>query len=58
MILPVKHGSSRRRWVLVTSDGRMYFHATKGEALAQEAAIHLSKARAAGHRIPRKAARR
>lgn len=45
-----------KKWVLYTSDGKRVLgtHKTKKEAESQEAAINISKARAAGHRIPRK----
>lgn len=49
-----KEGS---KWVLYTHDGTKVLgtHKTKKEAVAQEAAINISKARAAGHKIsPRK----
>ena len=45
-----------KKWVLFTHDGKRKLgtHATKAGAEKQEAAINISKARAAGHRIPRK----
>ena len=45
-----------RKWVLYTHDGEKVLgtHETKKEAEAQEVAINISKARAAGHRIPKK----
>lgn len=44
------------KWCLYTHDGKEVIacHKTKKEAESQEAAINISKARAAGHRIPRK----
>lgn len=44
------------KWVLRSSDGKRILgkHATKAEAKSQESAINISKARAAGHRIPRR----
>lgn len=41
------------KWVLYTHDGKRVLgtHKTKKEAASQEAAINISKARAAGHRI-------
>lgn len=44
------------KWVLYTHDGKKVLgtHKTKKEAVSQEAAINISKARAAGHNIPRK----
>lgn len=43
------------KWVLYSRDGTKILgrHKTKKEAQSQEAAINISKARAAGHRIPR-----
>lgn len=48
-----KRGS---RWVLLSkSSGRVLgTHGTKKDAEKQERAIQLSKARAAGHKIPKK----
>lgn len=45
-----------KKWVLYTHDGKRILgrHATKESAQKQEAAINISKARAAGHIIPRK----
>jgi len=47
-------------WVLYTSDGKRVLgrHKTKASAVRQERAINISKARAAGHRIPKRPARR
>ena len=47
-----KHG----KHVLYTSDGSRVLgvHDTEEEAKSQEAAINISKARAAGHHIPKK----
>lgn len=44
------------KWILYSHDGKRILgtHETKEEAEAQEAAINISKARAAGHRIPKK----
>ena len=45
------------RWYLYSHEGRILGrHVTKHGAKAQEIAIDLSKARAAGHRIPRRPA--
>lgn len=48
-----KRGS---KWVLIskTTGKVLGTHGTKKEAEKQEAAINISKARAAGHRIPKK----
>jgi hypothetical protein len=48
-----------RVWVLYTSDGKRVLgrHKTRADAVRQERAINLSKARAAGHHIPRRAGR-
>lgn len=48
-----------KKWVLKSkSTGRtLGTHATKKGAKSQEAAINISKARAAGHRIPKKPAK-
>lgn len=45
-----------KQYVLYTSDGKKVLgrHATRADAKRQEAAINISKARAAGHRIPKK----
>lgn len=45
-----------RKWVLVSKKtGRVLgTHKTKAETVSQEAAINISKARRAGHRIPKK----
>lgn len=47
-------------WVLYTSDGSRVLgrHETRADAVRQERAVNLSKARAAGHRIPRRPAKR
>lgn len=43
------------KYQLVSSDGRVLgTHPTRSEAQKQEAAVNVSKARAAGHRIPNK----
>lgn len=44
------------KWKLYTHDGKRVLgtHDTKASAEKQESAINISKARAAGHRIPRK----
>ncbi len=42
-------------WILYSHKGRVLgVHPTKHAAKSQETAINLSKARAAGHRIPKK----
>lgn len=46
-----------KKYCLMLADGRVYEHDTLHAAKAQESAINLSKARAAGYRIPRKRAR-
>lgn len=45
-----------KKFYLYTHDGKRILgrHATREQAVAQERAINISKARAAGHRIPRK----
>ena len=45
-----------KKWVLVSKKSGKVLgtHPTKTAAEKQEAAINISKARAAGHRIPRK----
>lgn len=45
-----------KKWKLYAHDGRKVLgtHPTRAAAEKQEAAINISKARAAGHRIPRK----
>jgi len=50
----------RGKWLLKSSDGKRVLgtHDTKADAKAQETAINLSKARAAGHRIPRRPRKR
>jgi len=51
-----KHG---RLWYLYSHEGKILGkHVSKLRAKAQEIAINLSKARAAGYRIPKKPARR
>lgn len=47
---------SAGNYVLYTKDGskRLGTHPTKEAAEAQEAAIQISKARKAGHKIPKK----
>lgn len=45
----VKHG---KKWLLITGT-RTYEHATREDAERQERAISISKARRAGHHIPR-----
>jgi hypothetical protein len=43
------------KWVLFSHEGRILGrHEHKWQAKAQETAINLSKARASGHRIPRR----
>jgi hypothetical protein len=53
MIIPVTR-NKKRRYVLVSKKtGRVLgTHKTMAEAKAQEHAISMSKARAAGHRLP------
>jgi len=48
-----------KKWVLYNHDGTRILghHPTKASAERQERAINISKARAAGHRIPRKPAK-
>jgi hypothetical protein len=43
------------KYVLYTKDGKRKLgtHDTLAQALSQEAAVNISKARKAGHRIPR-----
>lgn len=45
-----------KKWYLYTKDGSRILgrHTSRTSAERQEAAINISKARAAGHRIPRK----
>lgn len=45
-----------KKWVLYSHDGKKILgrHPTKAGAKRQEAAVNLSKARAAGHRIPKR----
>lgn len=49
-----------KKWVLLSrKTGRvMGTHPTKAGAERQEAAVNLSKARAAGHRIPKRPAKK
>lgn len=47
------HRQGRVRYLLVTK-ARTYEHDSLASAKKQEAAINISKARAAGHRIPRR----
>ena len=43
-----------KKFVLVSGSGKtLGTHSTKGRAEAQESAINISKARKAGHHIPR-----
>lgn len=44
------------QWILYNSTGEKVLgrHPTRAKALAQERAVQISKARAAGHRIPRR----
>lgn len=44
------------KFVLYTKDGSKVLgkHATRGDAKRQEIAINISKARKAGHKIPKK----
>jgi hypothetical protein len=47
------------KYVLLSHEGRVLGrHAHRWQAEAQEIAINLSKARAAGHRIPRRPGKR
>lgn len=52
MVKKIKPG----KWCLYTSDGSRILgcHPTKKACLRQERAVQISKARAAGHHIPRK----
>lgn len=45
-----------KKWYLYTKDGKRILgrHTTRIQAEKQESAIHISKARVAGHRIPKK----
>jgi len=45
-----------KQWVLYDSSGKKVLgrHPSRAAALAQETAINISKAKAAGHRIPKK----
>lgn len=46
---------SKGKYTLVSKSGKkLGTHDTKEEAVAQEHAVNISKARAAGHRIPKK----
>ena len=47
-------------WILYNHDGTKILghHKTKASAERQERAINISKARAAGHRIPQKSAKK
>ncbi len=49
-----------KKWYLYSHDGKKILgrHPTQAAAKRQEAAVNLSKARAAGHRIPRRPAKR
>jgi len=49
-----------KKWALLSkSSGRvMGTHPTRAAAVRQERAVNLSKARAAGHRIPRRPAKK
>ena len=51
---------SGKKWVLYNHDGTKILghHPTKASALRQERAITISKARAAGHRIPKRPAKK
>lgn len=48
-----------KKWYLYSHDGKKILgrHPTKAGCKRQEAAVNLSKARAAGHRIPRRPAK-
>lgn len=45
-----------KKWVLYNKEGTKVLgkHSTRGDAKRQEAAINISKAREAGHNIPKK----
>ncbi len=45
-----------KKWCLYAHDGKRVLgtHKTKKEAESQEAAINISKARKAGHKIPKR----
>lgn len=45
-----------KQFVLYSKDGSKVLgkHSSRGDAKRQEAAINISKARAAGHKIPKK----
>jgi len=48
-----------KHWVLFSTSGKVLgTHRTKHEAVSQERAIQIAKARRAGHRIPRPARKR
>jgi len=49
-----------KKWVLYNHDGTRILghHPTKASALRQERAINISKARASGHWIPRRPAKK
>jgi hypothetical protein len=49
-----------KKWYLYDSKGKKILgrHPSKAAAMHQEAAVNISKARAAGHRIPRRRAKR
>lgn len=51
---------SGKGWILYNHDGVKILghHKSKASALQQERAINISKARAAGHRIPKKSAKK
>ena len=53
----VKLGQRRPTWLLYDTEGKRILgkHGSLAKAKAQERAIQISKARAAGYRIPRKA---
>lgn len=49
-----------KKWYLYSHDGKKILgrHPTKTAAQHQEAAVNISKARAAGHRIPRRSTKK
>ncbi|MFA6492687.1 MAG: hypothetical protein WCV58_00905 [Patescibacteria group bacterium] len=49
-----------KKWVLLSKESSRVLgtHPTKKAAESQEAAISISKARVAGHRIPKKSAKK
>lgn len=49
-----------KKWYLYSHDGKKILgrHPTRVAAERQESAVNISKARAAGHRIPRKPAKK